>query len=93
MMITAIATVHLGKGPWAASGGWELNATNIAAAAVVAFAGPGRYSLDGLAGWDLYGLQWGAAAVGAAAVTSLLTLATRRRRVPVEAVATQSQAA
>jgi putative oxidoreductase len=45
-MLTAIATAHLGKGWFTMTGGPELPLTNLAAAAVVALAGPGRYALD-----------------------------------------------
>jgi putative oxidoreductase len=53
VMITAIFTAHRGKGLWNTNGGSELPLTNIAAAAAVAFAGPGRYSLDALLGISL----------------------------------------
>ena len=39
------STTHRGNGPFAARGGWELPLTNMAAAAVLAVTGPGRYSL------------------------------------------------
>jgi putative oxidoreductase len=53
VMITAIFTAHRGKGLWNTKGGAELPLTNIAATAAVAFAGPGRYSLDALFGISL----------------------------------------
>jgi putative oxidoreductase len=45
-MLTAIATAHLGKGWFTTTGGPELPLTNLAVAAAVAIAGPGRYALD-----------------------------------------------
>jgi putative oxidoreductase len=45
-MVVAIATAHLGKGWFGQTGGPELPLTNIAAAIVVALAGPGRVALD-----------------------------------------------
>jgi putative oxidoreductase len=53
VMITAIFTAHRGKGLWNSNGGSELPLTNMAAVAAVAFAGPGRYSLDSLLGISL----------------------------------------
>jgi putative oxidoreductase len=52
-MIVAIATAHLGKGWFATTGGPELPLTNIAAAILVALAGPGRYALDSWFGISL----------------------------------------
>lgn len=43
------ATTHRSGGPFAANRGYELPATNLAAALGLAAAGPGRYSLDRLA--------------------------------------------
>jgi putative oxidoreductase len=45
-MLVAIATVHLSKGFWVTKGGFEFNLTLIGAAAALAIAGPGAYSLD-----------------------------------------------
>jgi putative oxidoreductase len=45
-MVVAIATAHLGKGWFTMTGGPELPLTYIAAALLVAVAGPGRYALD-----------------------------------------------
>ncbi len=46
VMLVAIFTVHITKGVFVSSGGWELNTGNIAAALAIAFAGNGAYSLD-----------------------------------------------
>ena len=45
-MLVAIALVHWPKGFWTTKGGYEFNLLIIAAAATVAIAGPGAYSLD-----------------------------------------------
>jgi hypothetical protein len=48
----------------------------------IAAAGPGRFSLDRLIGWDgsISGLWWGVGVLGAAALISLLTVTVARRR-------------
>jgi putative oxidoreductase len=52
-MVVAAATAHRGKGAFATTGGPELPITNIAAAAVIAALGPGRFSVDRLTGTRL----------------------------------------
>jgi len=52
-MAVAATTAHRGKGPFAAEGGPELALTNLAAAAALAAAGPGRISIDHLLGTRL----------------------------------------
>jgi len=47
-MFVAIFTVHLSKGFWNSDGGWELPATNIAAALAFAACGYGALSVDAL---------------------------------------------
>lgn len=54
-MSIATAKVHWGKPIWNAAGGAELPVTNMAAAAALAIAGPGRYSVDRLLGIRLPG--------------------------------------
>jgi putative oxidoreductase len=49
-MLVAIALVHWPKGFWTTKGGYEFNLLIIAAAAAVAIAGPGAYSLDSALG-------------------------------------------
>lgn len=63
VMVNAIVAVHLGKGPWATNGGWELPLTNATVAGALAFTGPGRWSLDHAFDWNLAGNGWGFAAV------------------------------
>jgi putative oxidoreductase len=57
-MATAIKTVHLPNGPWAADGGWEYNAVLIALLFAVTDVGPGRVSLDHRLGTELTGPGW-----------------------------------
>jgi putative oxidoreductase len=65
-MAVASAT-HRANGPFAVSRGYELPATNLAAALALAVAGPGRYSLDGLTGLRLHRVLTGLVVAGAAA--------------------------
>jgi len=52
-MLVAIALVHWPKGFWTTKGGYEFNLLIVGAAAAVAIAGPGAYSLDGALGIQL----------------------------------------
>ena len=52
-MLVAIALVHWPKGFWTNKGGYEFNLLIVAAAATVAIAGPGAYSLDSALGIHL----------------------------------------
>jgi putative oxidoreductase len=61
------STVHRASGPFAANQGYELPATNLAAALALAAAGPGRYSLDALTGLRLHRIIVGAVVAGAVA--------------------------
>lgn len=63
VLLTAVATAHADKGAWATNGGWELPLTYAAAASMLAFTGPGRFSVDAQAGWQLAGESWGVAAL------------------------------
>lgn len=54
-MLTAIHRVHWKNGPWAANGGYELNAVLIAAAIALAEAGPGELSIDAALGRERSG--------------------------------------
>jgi putative oxidoreductase len=90
VMFVAIATVHWPNGFFNGSKGYEFNLSLLAAAVAVAAAGPGRFSLDRLIGWDdnLSGLWWGVGVLGASALGAALTLATmRRRQTPTELAA------
>jgi putative oxidoreductase len=68
-MTVAIQKVHLSKGPWAANGGYEYNATLMAAVFAITADGPGALALDRRewgTGWAIAELIAGVA--GAAAM-------------------------
>lgn len=79
VMIVAILTVHLGHGFFVTKGGAELPLTYISGSLLLAFAGPGALSLDGVFGlssiWSV-NAPW--IAVAAAVVLALLNLVARR---------------
>jgi putative oxidoreductase len=79
VMLTAIRTVHLPNGPWAANGGYEYNLVLIAALLGLVDGGPGDLSLDRALGIHDTGPQWaiGALALGAAASTLTIELGRR----------------
>lgn len=78
-MATAIKKVHAKNGVWATDGGYEYNATLMAAAFALAAEGPGRLSLDGLFGKHRAGLRWGLLelALGLGAAVANMELAKR----------------
>jgi putative oxidoreductase len=78
VMVVAIVSVHLPKGFFVTSGGFEYNLVLLAAAAALAFAGPGAYSLDAAEGLDLAGSLPGLIAVLAGFVLGGGALAGRR---------------
>src|SRR5918911_3767237 len=79
VMTTAIRKVHLDKGVWAANGGWEYNATLIAAVGVLTETGPGDLSLDHALGIERSGPLWALAALAAGAAAATATIAIGRR--------------
>jgi putative oxidoreductase len=83
-MITAIRTVHLEKGFWAANGGYEFNLTLIAALLVLVDGGPGSLSLDGALGIEDTGGGWALAALTGGAAGAALVAAAAARETPVE---------
>lgn len=85
VMVQAIRTVHLEKGPWAQDGGYEYPLVLIAAAFAVADAGPGEWSLDHALGLNLKGPVVALAALAAgAAGPSLLMRGGEAETAPVE---------
>jgi len=82
VMLNAVALVHFKNGFWAGKGGYEFNLVLLTVAVAVAATGPGRFSIDRALGWDdnLSGLWWGLGVVGAAAISSFVTLSLGRRR-------------
>jgi len=78
VMLTAILTVHLGKGFFSANNGWELPGMYIAGAIAIDFAGFGVYSIDKALGWSILGSstdRW--IILGAAIVIALLNVSVR----------------
>ena len=69
-MFTAIRKVHLAKGPWNTGGGYEYNATLIAATTALVDSGPGAPSIDGAIGLRTKGSGWALASLVAAAAGS-----------------------
>jgi putative oxidoreductase len=63
LMTVAGRTDHRGKGFFVFKGGCEYVALVAVVAAALAVTGPGRWSLDHVAGLQLDGLRWGVAAV------------------------------
>jgi len=79
VMTTAIRKVHAPNGIWNSNGGFEFNATIIAALAVLAETGPGDLSLDNALGIEKKGtlVAFGAAALGVAASFATVELGRR----------------
>jgi putative oxidoreductase len=78
VMLTAILTVHWGKGFFVAGNGWELPGTYIAGALAIDFAGFGVYSIDKVLGWSILGTdadRW--IILGVAVVIALLNSSMR----------------
>lgn len=79
-MVVAMLTVHAGKGFFAMSGGIEVPFIYAAAALTTAFAGPGRFSIDYIAGLgklDTANAAWIGLALGI--IGALANMALRRR--------------
>ena len=73
-------SVHFAAGLWAQSGGYELSLAYVTAAVVLAFTGPGAYSLDNAFGLDgLAGNIWGVVAVVVGGLSGLAVVARGRR--------------
>jgi len=81
LMLTAIATVHWGRGFWVTEGGYEFNLLIWANAVALATAGPGRFSVDALIGWadNLSGVRWGIGVTSGSLLGSMLVLWIGRR--------------
>ncbi len=80
VMLVAIGSVHIDKGFFTLNGGWELPATNIAAAIAIAFGGNGLYSLDNVLGLNfLTDPIQVCYALAAAVIVAALNLLVRKR--------------
>jgi putative oxidoreductase len=73
-MFTAIRKVHFEKGLWNTGGGWEYNATLIAALAALVQCGPGGLSVDRALGIEKRGSGWALAAIAAGAAGSAVVI-------------------
>lgn len=84
VMLNAIGAVHWKNGFWNSSGGMEFPLVLLASAVAVAATGPGRFSADGVIGWEgsISGLWWGVGVLAIAGAVSAATLMTRRTEEP-----------
>ena len=78
-MLVAARTDHAGKGFWIYNGGNEYVLTNTAVVLGLAFSGAGEWSVDNAIGWDVTGVAWGLAALGAAVLGAAGVLALKAR--------------
>jgi putative oxidoreductase len=65
VMVQAVRSVKMDKGPWSQDGGWELEALFAAGALVFAEIGPGPLSLDHALGIEHSGSGWALLALAA----------------------------
>ena len=84
-MTTAVRTVHLKNGVWNAKGGWEFNAVLAAAAAAIAFEGPGLLSVDALFKKSRWGVGGGLFAIAAGVAGSFAVTEYAKRVKPAPA--------
>jgi putative oxidoreductase len=77
-MITAMLTVHAGKGLWATEGGVEYNLVLVAAVFGVTAIGAGKWSLDHALGLHVAGVGWAVGELGIALAGGLMTIAIGR---------------
>jgi putative oxidoreductase len=78
-------SLHLRNGFFITKQGYEYNFVLIAASLALAFAGPGRLSLDAVAGLPLAGSTWGAIAIALSIVGALPPLVSRTAPAPAAA--------
>lgn len=92
-MIVAAST-SAANGLWAHMGGCEVPVMYAGFAAVLAFTGPGAWSVDHAVGLtELSGPAWGVAAVAAGVVAAVPMLLRRRRALALDASQPSSQSA
>ena len=78
-VLTVAASVTAEKGLWAVKGGFELPLMYAATAGVLAFTGPGDYSLDQALGIDESGVATGVGALALGLVTAAVFIGYARR--------------
>jgi putative oxidoreductase len=88
-MVTAIRKVHATKGPWVTEGGYEYNATILAAMFAIAEHGPGAMSVDRALFPRMKGTGWALLALAAGAAGSYLATEKLNEPAPAEATAPQ----
>ncbi len=79
VMFVAGVSAHLKQGFFLSKGGYEYTLVLGLAGLSVAFTGPGRVSIDALAGVNLGGVRWGLLALVLGLVAGGIQLASRRR--------------
>jgi len=77
VMINAALAAHADKGVWNSDGGYELPLVFAAAAACLAFVGPGTVSIDAVIG-PFNGVLYGAGAVALGVIAGIAVHSTRR---------------
>ncbi len=86
--LVVAGSVHWAKGVWGQNGGYETPLLYATAAAVLAFTGPGAYSMDNALDLDgLAGNGWGAVAVVVGVLSGLVVVARGRRALAADALA------
>src|SRR3954469_4763502 len=78
VMTVAIITVHAKNGVWNTGQGYEYNLVLAAVAFAVASIGAGDWSRDSALGFDIAGIGWGLAALGAGLLGGLGAVASGR---------------
>jgi putative oxidoreductase len=85
--LTVAGSVHWKAGLWGQNGGYELPLVYSVVAGVLAFTGPGDYSLDHAVGLDHFaGVGWGVLSVAVGVLAAVVVIARARRQLTDEAV-------
>ena len=92
VMVNAMIAVHAQKGVWNQDGGVELPLVYCAAAAALAFVGPGSFSIDDVVFGTFSGLMYGFLAVAMGIIVGVTVSGLRREEVEeVEASSEERQ--
>ena len=78
VMVNATLAVHAQKGVWNSNGGYELPLVLSAAAACLAYVGPGSVSLDHVLGGPFMSYLYGSAAVALGLIVGITVHSLRR---------------